>query len=1261
MKKISKLLFIFIFTLIFVPNVYAFKMGESFTISNDHNSHDSGLGFPSNMGYSISKATQSSTGKSFEAFCIDRGNSPNGSNFVVGRLLPSSTSSTVAKYDYAALYIMNNSNQYNVKHYALRILTDVIQPGFENSNDPAFVSQEGALVKEFLKDEEFSKAYNAYGGAKVTTTATYAGNASAASPVKEILTKALNYAAEYSKDNKATKVEKGEEGQVNKVTENGQVTYTKIVSIKLDINNITGTSTDEYFKLTKEPEIIAKNGATVKFLGVSKTFNDSEEGWDPVSSNEDLSQKLSDSDRKGTLYLGFSLTLTKEDKYDDADEEDSEEDCSVSIKIEYEYTSAFSGARISPKGETSKDSKIQRFLVSSTEPVNGDFTLNTQLCSDTKCQPTVTIPTICEPGDSDNLVKYDENDIEEYLDYEFREAYNPDTKTYNIKKCLLKKDSKDIAENSYKYVDATNAQAVQDNPYCEVRCKEDYKFGVPYKKTAEAGRYFQISVKIKGQQDCYTTKIDKDQYSKDVVEKQKEIVDAYNEWLYYYENLTFVDKTETWIKDTSQEIKCSEDEGADVEYKYYINHSNKFIKYTVEDDGKKITFSKGNPSDVFSDTNMGNKSYFGKEDSSKDPMCISAKSDWESQKSGFEEKRNAAKAKITKAIEELKEIVDKYNSCGDDKDYTSVSGDTTKKLNWDMVYVYDPYVKYSYQEPEPGNNSVSKWINEVQGLSCEKGTCDIMISPDEKVQAEVCASGSANCEQATQVEDIDGNIHDTTWRCDGEVNNAYDTCDGSTEISYDKEHYFVCDVPESDEGEITCSNTSNDSEFSVTKIKYVHKIASSIGTYNTARVYFSGHDDGNIKIANQTEMENYDRVDGLPVGINTAKGVYYYILTLDNIGTFYSTSPTLGRIFGTSSDSMSNYYIDKGIRKSETTTTNDNSGITLDGNQYACTYEVSQSECVDSSGKSHYKTECNKDEDWDTCKERLCPASSEARYCVMESKGYYVCDNNYFDSTCQKMNSRQEALAAVGCTPGEQCERNYNCCPNCVVECIDCVVTREDPNTPSKPSYDFRPVSPGNLFPTDRVVGFNWETNANVYGNKLVARKAGDTRTEITKRATGETGQGSGGSSGVPTVEKYTLKVTMNTDMITKIREYNKEQGTYNNDTLKCEDYVLTGYDENRCKKNGYSFNDTDKTCRMSNIFCYSTFVDKLLNDDFGGKVEMANKDGRTKNKENFSTIYTGPAGTMSDVVTNDYWTIYKFSSLDTNGDGIPDVGPSWK
>ena len=40
-------------------------------------------------------------------------------------------------------------------------------------------------------------------------------------------------------------------------------------------------------------------------------------------------------------------------------------------------------------------------------------------------------------------------------------------------------------------------------------------------------------------------------------------------------------------------------------------------------------------------------------------------------------------------------------------------------------------------------------------------------------------------------------------------------------------------------------------------------------------------------------------------------------------------------------------------------------------------------------------------------------------------------------------------------------------------------------------------------------------------------------------------------------------------NMINKIREYNQEQGTYNNDTMTCKDYVLTKYgtDEEGCKK----------------------------------------------------------------------------------------------
>ncbi len=1288
MKKISRLLFIFIFTLIFVPNVYAFKLGEAFTIRNDHNSTDSGLGFPSNMGYSKSIATQSSTRKSFEAFCIDRGKTPDASNFKVERLLPSSTSDTVTKYDYAALYIMNNSDKYNVKHYALRILTDVVQASFSNANADDYVNQEKALVKEFQNDPDFMNAYNAYGGAEFTTAVGYASDASKAFLVRDLLTEALNYAAEHAADNKPTKVEKGEEGQITRVVENDKIIYKKIVSVKIEINNIIGDGDNEYFKLTKAPEITVNNGANVEMIGVSKTFIDGTEGWEQLSSyNEDLSRKLDD--RKGTLYLGFAITLQKDDRFDDVDENDTEEDCSVSMKLEYEYTSSFTGARISPSGVATQFT--QRFLISSTEPTKGDFTLTTQLCSDTKCQPTVTMPAICEPGDTDKLKEWknndiqnpsdpdaDADDIQKYLEYEFREAYNSDTKTYNIKKCLLKKGSKDIADNSYTY-DGDSASAVSGNPYCEIKCKEDYKFGVPYKQTTEAGRYFQISVKIKGQQDCYTTKIDKEQYNRDIVDKQIEIADAYNEWLFYHENLTFINEVEwevetsTWKKDTSDErkIPCNNVDDSDVDYPYYIVHSSNYINYTTSNGGQSITFTSGNVSDVFTnDTTKENNTYFGKYDSNQEPTCINAKTDWSIQKNDLETYRENAKARLRTAISELKTIVDKYNSCGDDKSYTSVSGDDAIKTSWDIVYTYDPYVKYSYQEPEPNNNSVSKWINEVQGKTgstCAKGTCDIMVSPDEHVNSEFCLSddiASGKCKYTTQVEDIDGNIHDTTWRCDGEVNNAYDTCSGSTGISYSTEKYLVCDIPD-DGSDITCSNTASTSEFPVTNVKYVHKIATSNGTYNTAKVYFSGHDDGNIVIdPNALEKESYDRINGLPVGINTQTGTYYYILTLDNIGTFYDRSPELGRIFGSTGNSMSSKFNDptKNIRPSETTVTDDNSGITIEGNQYACTYEVSQGDCVDENGKKHYKTECTEGEDWETCKARVCRNSSEPHYCVKESDGYYVCDNNYFDSSCQLKHNRDEALAEVGCVPGEKCERNYNCCPDCTVVCIDCILT---PNPP-KPSYDFKPVSPGNLFPTNRVIGFNWETDPTVYGNKLVARKAQDTRNEITTRATTETGNSGGGSSSVPTVEKYSLKVTMDTDMIMKIREYNKEQGTYNNDTLVCKDYILRDYDEARCTKSGYSYNESDSTCRMTNVFCYSTFIDKLI-DDYAsdGKVELTGgANNRATNKENFDNFgpYTGPDGaTVSDVITNDYWTIYKFSSLDLNGDGLPDVGPSWK
>ncbi|MGN1379689.1 MAG: hypothetical protein ACI4XR_04795, partial [Bacilli bacterium] len=396
MKKLLKYIITFIFIIILIPKVNAFQVGEEFTISNSGSGNSSGVGFP--YGYSVSSATQVSTGKTFEAFCLERNKSaPTASTiYLVDRIMPSETSKSVAKYDYAALYIINSEASYEEKHLAIRFLTDVIV-GYSDTKTvaPDYYIQEVAAIAEFMKDSSFSTVYNDFTSKSLSSSQTFTGNISQMSGVKSVLRDGMNFANEMMKDNQnTTKVEKGESGEVSKESNGGMVTYKKIVSIKLDIYNILNDSDDEYFKIVSEPEIEAySDQVEVTMLGVSETFIDSEDGWDSISIGEDLSKKLDD--RKGTLYLGFLVTLTTEDQSESAEEEE-EEDCTVKITINYEYTSPYSGAVLKHSNASYRQSS-QKFIIASTDPIKGEFTLETNLCSEATCDPTITVPTLCEP------------------------------------------------------------------------------------------------------------------------------------------------------------------------------------------------------------------------------------------------------------------------------------------------------------------------------------------------------------------------------------------------------------------------------------------------------------------------------------------------------------------------------------------------------------------------------------------------------------------------------------------------------------------------------------------------------------------------------------------------------------------------------------------------------------------------------------------------------------------------------------------------
>ncbi len=1095
--------------------------------------------------------------------------------------------------------------------------------------------------------------------------------------IKKLLIDAMKYANEkFNSETGESKVEKGPATDPEKA-DDGKIK--KIVSVKVDIQNITDPSSDEeYFKYLGFEVEKATDAINVELLGTSTEFLQTEEGWEPLSEGEDLSDRLGD-EKNGTLYVGFLVWRnSSEDSEEVTDDSEEEEDCDVKIKFKYEQSNANGGAELQGYA-----TNAQRFFIATEgEPIQDEFELDTSLCDETTCDPTSTLPNICEDGLEPDK---DTGNVE----YEFREAYNEESGKYNIKKCLLSKNSKDKAGNNYKLIDNEYADMVAENDYCEVKCKEDYIFGVPYKKNTESGRYFQISVSLKGDQDCYTTKLDYKKYTEDIVKKQKEIVETYNEWLENYENYTFtlvegdaVDCNAVSCPPITNSTECNTEGMEGKDHKKKIKHSKNFYTATIEEGEDKWTITVEIGATV-EDPQFGEWS----DDTKCEKCSVTGTCDWEDgktpdedyadKKDGFKEKAQAAKDKLKHLLEDLRTIIDTFNSCAADHEYPNkqneldpIPSPVRGKSYWDMIYKYNPDILYSYEEPEPGISS-TRWISSVQALpSCEHGMrCDYMYSTDALVTAEKCADttgGKVKCSESTSIKDIDDDEHVSTWYCDGDIDNEYEVCKGNNSLDYQEETQWTVldeDLDTDIDGIVHIGNNLKNSTHIITTVDYVHKIASSEGTYKTERVYYTGHDDGDIEIEKtpEHEKENYDIVDGLPVGINTPTGIYYYKLALKNFGTFYTPSdaPQInGRIYDELNNSLSTV-----IRGTATSKNDDQIGT----NEYACTYEVNQNVCVDSAGNKHYKSECKENEDWDKCQERICGATSGGPYCVEKAEQYYKCSNTYYDESCEKVGSgtREETLLAVGCQPGEVCEHNYNCCPNCTTVCVGICTVTPPGGGENKPNYDFRPVSPGNLFPNDREVGFNWERDESVYKNSLVARKAGDTIDEITTRAKTTTTEETPSTSGTPKVGDYSLKVVMNSDMITKIREYNKSQESYNNDTMTCYDYPIDR-GEDRCKEAGYTWKKegTSGKCVMANIFCYSSFVDKLVNGDFGGEVDIKNGDERIKAKENFNaTDYTAPGVNNNDnlIQTNDYWTIYIFSSLDVDNDGIPDVGPSWK
>ena len=393
---------------------------------------------------------------------------------------------------------------------------------------------------------------------------------------------------------------------------------------------------------------------------------------------------------------------------------------------------------------------------------------------------------------------------------------------------------------------------------------------------------------------------------------------------------------------------------------------------------------------------------------------------------------------------------------------------------------------------------------------------------------------------------------------------------------------------------------------------YVHKFATVDAKYDTPRIFYSVHPTGRIEISSSA-IENADIVEGLPIGFNTPNGKYFYILSLSNIGRYYDLGDSFGRIYGT------DYSNDGGKM----------------------------------SGNFHNARSSSIVETDDECNENETTQIETNAYACSYTVNATACYDEY-----DIIHTKDE------CNPGEDwsdCQLRICHCPRCEIIYIENM-------------YDFnvRPITPSNINPNDRNLGYNWNSSTN-NPNYILANKAQNTISEIEDRANATLDD-------LEDVEKYTFKVKLTPDMISDIKNYNdaqKTKGNYSNETLECYDYTIPGNldysnlstdmanklreisgNEQSCKKAGYRWKDN--SCVMSHIFCYSKFIDEYYvsyPNNFDQSIMATREESKTQVLKNYQ-IASSQYGAL---LTTDYWTIYEYTTLDITGDKMADIGPSWK
>jgi hypothetical protein len=760
----------------------------------------------------------------------------------------------------------------------------------------------------------------------------------------------------YDETNTSNKVlELFSKGNISKNKDGDKTTFTSNDIYTVDMTNFDPSTVKIWnFNISS---------AYSKYITLSYTTSEDytkDSNYSLLDSNIDL---LSLKKENNKIYIKVSINITEDEVGDECSPAD--------YSIKYNYT----GIGSSDNGylldtTTAATATTQRYVIyvendassNSTGSMGGTF----DVCG-IYCSSTINVVKDCTELSS--------ADIWENTWITDSTTTSSITASDNITGCILNKT--DDAGNTFN-LSKENGGVSTDNPYCQIYCKEDYgvlKFSGVQK--TNSGRYFQIAGHLEGTKSCYTASaknpitsaknsIDIEKYNNDIAEASKQLVNAYNEYIFYKE-ASDIASTVTTSSDTytgaaactAADIaakKCTtESSGCDSGTKSFTLYSKSwgFTMYDYSGNAHKVA-SGGTY------TAPDGTVYVGTYSSGTVASCTTCESDCTgsdgtNMDSSHKTSMESAAEKLKSAQTNYENIIGKYRECTTDENLTE---------NWQNVFNKDymPDIYYSYSENYYKLYDASDYIMN-RGVSTTE----------------------------TEIAYCTGTIN-KNYECSTETTNYNPTTTKS---------YLYCDT----------NGCKSQVENNISTARYVKKIAKNVAEYTTPVKFENIYTSGTISI---TDVQNADMgatvqstdVNGLPVSLKTAKGVYTFDFKINKLGQLYnqgtSATPTLGRIVDTS-NTEANTVIKK-VNGSDTM---------LFNGDYICYYTVNCPECeIKCENKNGNKCEwCIGSNCCETGQNCTCPE------CEIS------CVNCIYDLSSLQINFR--AISSTNINPNDR-ELGYN-------------------------------------------------------------------------------------------------------------------------------------------------------------------------------------------------------------------------------------------